>query len=338
MPGVIKINPDVMNDKRDALAVAVNEALRLFMEDTGFTPVFDVTPEQLEFFKNTAYHPDNAAQGTDQDAAKGGDVLGRLDPATWGGSDGRVSVRAEEPAEAERRETRAKSVAEQAAEAAIRKRAFDEAGNAVANAAAGYLPRRVTDTAEALGESVLRAAADLAPGPESRAALLRLGARGKAGTRQIGDSLSRLADKKFPRNKFSGAAEMATDTAVGVVAPWAVDLATSVPQAMGVAGQRGEDKAIAGVSQLTGTVIGRGRDGGLVQDVVPAVSRRLIRPIPRVGKAIDMAVQAGSRAYGETIEGLISEPVEKRAQDLAESLKRAREWSRGVNSPNGGTP
>ena len=74
MSGVIKVNPSVFSDKRDAHAVVVNEALRLFMEDTGFTPEFEVTPEQLEFFKGTAYNPDNGAEGTASDAARGGDV------------------------------------------------------------------------------------------------------------------------------------------------------------------------------------------------------------------------------------------------------------------------
>ena len=55
MPGVIKINPDVMNDKRDALAVAWNEGLRILMEDIGFDPQFEITPEQESFFAGTAY-------------------------------------------------------------------------------------------------------------------------------------------------------------------------------------------------------------------------------------------------------------------------------------------
>jgi GH24 family phage-related lysozyme (muramidase) len=63
MPGVIKINPDLFSDKRDAHAVAWDEALRLWMEDTGFEPEFEVTPEQEEFFRGTAY-------GDDEDAMK----------------------------------------------------------------------------------------------------------------------------------------------------------------------------------------------------------------------------------------------------------------------------
>lgn len=70
MPGVIKINPDVMNDKRDALAVAWNEALRILMEDIGFTPEFQITPEQEEFFRGTAY-----AEGEGTSAWDGGNVM-----------------------------------------------------------------------------------------------------------------------------------------------------------------------------------------------------------------------------------------------------------------------
>lgn len=61
MPGSIIINPSVFTDKRDAFAVAVNEALRLWMEDYEFTPEFDITPEQEEFFKDTAYAGDMVA-------------------------------------------------------------------------------------------------------------------------------------------------------------------------------------------------------------------------------------------------------------------------------------
>ena len=61
MPGVIKINPDLFSDKRDAHAVAWDEALRLFMEDTGFEPEFDITPEQEKFFASTSYGDDPEA-------------------------------------------------------------------------------------------------------------------------------------------------------------------------------------------------------------------------------------------------------------------------------------
>ncbi len=87
MPGVIKINPDVMNDKRDALAVAWNEALRILMEDIGFDPQFQITPEQEAFFRGTAY-----AEGDGTSAEKGGNVL---DPDSWGGSGGRLIIRAD---------------------------------------------------------------------------------------------------------------------------------------------------------------------------------------------------------------------------------------------------
>jgi hypothetical protein len=90
MPGQILINPDVINDKRDALAVAWNEALRILMEDIGFEPEFDITPEQEEFFRGTAY-----AEGEGTSAEKGGNVLGKLDPATWGGSGGKTIMRAD---------------------------------------------------------------------------------------------------------------------------------------------------------------------------------------------------------------------------------------------------
>lgn len=59
--GVIKINPRVMTDRRDAFAVAVNEALRLWMEDHGFSPEAGVTEEQRAFFKDTAYADDEEA-------------------------------------------------------------------------------------------------------------------------------------------------------------------------------------------------------------------------------------------------------------------------------------
>ena len=61
MPGSILINPSVLKDRRDALAVAVNEALRLFMEDSGFQPSFEPTAEQRKFFSGTAYGKDGDA-------------------------------------------------------------------------------------------------------------------------------------------------------------------------------------------------------------------------------------------------------------------------------------
>lgn len=90
MPGTIRLNPEIFNDKRDAYAVVVDEALRLWMEDTGFEPEFEITPEQEEFFRGTAY-----AEGEGTSAEKGGNVLGKLDPATWGGSGGKTIMRAD---------------------------------------------------------------------------------------------------------------------------------------------------------------------------------------------------------------------------------------------------
>lgn len=58
---VIKINPAVMSDKRDATATAWNEGLRLWMEDNGFEPQFEFTPEQQTFFAKTAYSQDASA-------------------------------------------------------------------------------------------------------------------------------------------------------------------------------------------------------------------------------------------------------------------------------------
>lgn len=93
MPGSIVINPAVMEDKRDAHAVAWDEALRLWMEDTAFEPMFDITPEQENFFRGTAY-----AEGEGTSAEKGGNVL---DPDSWGGSDGKATMRADTRTDAE---------------------------------------------------------------------------------------------------------------------------------------------------------------------------------------------------------------------------------------------
>lgn len=54
----IVVNPKVFNDKRDALCVAMNEALRLVMEENGFEPVSEPTETQREFFADTAYADD----------------------------------------------------------------------------------------------------------------------------------------------------------------------------------------------------------------------------------------------------------------------------------------
>ncbi len=61
MPGVIKINPAVFNDRRAAFAVALNEALRLWMEDNQYTPVTKPTDEQLDRLADTAYADDPEA-------------------------------------------------------------------------------------------------------------------------------------------------------------------------------------------------------------------------------------------------------------------------------------
>lgn len=57
MPKIV-INPEVFKDQRDALAVAWNEGLRVFMEEHDFKPRFMVTPKQQEFFQDTAYAED----------------------------------------------------------------------------------------------------------------------------------------------------------------------------------------------------------------------------------------------------------------------------------------
>jgi hypothetical protein len=61
----IILNPYSKNTPEEQAAVAKNEALRLFMKKTGFQPEFELTKEQLEFFKNTPYSKDlNAARQT----------------------------------------------------------------------------------------------------------------------------------------------------------------------------------------------------------------------------------------------------------------------------------
>jgi len=61
MPGTVYINPAVMADKRDAMAVAVNEALRVAMEDLRFSPAAALTPEQKRMLAGTAYEGDEDA-------------------------------------------------------------------------------------------------------------------------------------------------------------------------------------------------------------------------------------------------------------------------------------
>lgn len=54
----IVLNPQVFNDKRDALCVAFNEAFRVVMEMNGFEPVSEPTGAQRKFFSDTAYADD----------------------------------------------------------------------------------------------------------------------------------------------------------------------------------------------------------------------------------------------------------------------------------------
>ena len=58
MPAKITINPDIMGDNRDALAVAYNEAYRVLMEQNDFEPQAEPTEEQVQFFADTAYAND----------------------------------------------------------------------------------------------------------------------------------------------------------------------------------------------------------------------------------------------------------------------------------------
>lgn len=61
MPGVIKINPSVFKDERDALAVAWNEGLRLWMEDNDYEVQSEPTDEQRAKLSDTAYANDEDA-------------------------------------------------------------------------------------------------------------------------------------------------------------------------------------------------------------------------------------------------------------------------------------
>ena len=54
----IVINPTTFENEKDALCVAVNEAFRIVMEETGFEPVSEPTEKQREFFSDTAYADD----------------------------------------------------------------------------------------------------------------------------------------------------------------------------------------------------------------------------------------------------------------------------------------
>ena len=59
--GTIKINPEVFRDKRSALAVAWNEAIRLWMEEFEYEPESEPTKEQKREFEDTAYAEDPVA-------------------------------------------------------------------------------------------------------------------------------------------------------------------------------------------------------------------------------------------------------------------------------------
>lgn len=54
----IVLNPAVFHDKRDALCVAMNEAIRIVCEMNGFEPVSEPTEKQRKFFADTAYAND----------------------------------------------------------------------------------------------------------------------------------------------------------------------------------------------------------------------------------------------------------------------------------------
>ena len=54
----IVINPAVFEDKRDALCVAWDEAIRVAMESMGFEPQSEPTDRQRKFFSDTAYADD----------------------------------------------------------------------------------------------------------------------------------------------------------------------------------------------------------------------------------------------------------------------------------------
>jgi hypothetical protein len=53
--GSVILNPYSSLSKKELSAVAQNEALRLKMRDDDFDPNFDLTKDQLKFFKGTEY-------------------------------------------------------------------------------------------------------------------------------------------------------------------------------------------------------------------------------------------------------------------------------------------
>ncbi len=54
----IVINPSTFHNKKDALCVAWNEGIRIFMEKQGFEPQSEPTDRQRRFFADTAYADD----------------------------------------------------------------------------------------------------------------------------------------------------------------------------------------------------------------------------------------------------------------------------------------
>ena len=54
----IIVNPEVMHDKRDALCIGWNEALRVVMEAMGYEPTSEPTDAQRRFFADTPYADD----------------------------------------------------------------------------------------------------------------------------------------------------------------------------------------------------------------------------------------------------------------------------------------
>lgn len=54
----IVINPSTFRNSKDALCVAWNERLRIWMEEKGFEPSSEPTDAQRRFFADTAYADD----------------------------------------------------------------------------------------------------------------------------------------------------------------------------------------------------------------------------------------------------------------------------------------
>ena len=52
LQGRIVINPKVLTDNRDALAIAYNEAYRMVMEANNFEPMAEPTEEQMQFLNH----------------------------------------------------------------------------------------------------------------------------------------------------------------------------------------------------------------------------------------------------------------------------------------------